>query len=201
MAKRGIHAPPLLTIRPTGVIPAALLRDYAQAAVSSPELPAVLNYPAWAGSLMTREMARAGIKYQLLQRKQYGGPAGLAKFKAFVHLPYQVSVMSLYENLAAGIVYLVPSVGLLSSWCNSLGVSYPEDTSNAPRCRDADFAWNKTEFYGSTFSRFILKFDDLADLQHQLSTVDFGRIGEEAKIFMHEQRAETLSAWRGLLWN
>ncbi|KAJ3071356.1 hypothetical protein HDU98_005452 [Podochytrium sp. JEL0797] len=39
----------------------------------------------------------------------YGGPKTLAKYKAFIEFPYQVSTMKLYENLAAGVVMLVPS--------------------------------------------------------------------------------------------
>ncbi|KAJ3108033.1 hypothetical protein HK100_003489 [Physocladia obscura] len=39
----------------------------------------------------------------------YGGPKTLAKYKAFIEFPYQVSTMKLYENLAAGVVMLFPS--------------------------------------------------------------------------------------------
>ncbi|KAJ3083218.1 hypothetical protein HDU99_000299 [Rhizoclosmatium hyalinum] len=39
----------------------------------------------------------------------YGGPKTLAKYKAFIEVPYQVSTMKLYENLAAGVVMLFPS--------------------------------------------------------------------------------------------
>ncbi|KAI9333846.1 hypothetical protein BDR26DRAFT_595539 [Obelidium mucronatum] len=43
----------------------------------------------------------------------YGGPATLAKYKAFIEFPYQVSTMKMYENLAAGVVQLFPSKSFL----------------------------------------------------------------------------------------
>ncbi len=45
----------------------------------------------------------------------YGGPTKLAQYKAFITLPYQVSTMKMYENLAAGVVTFVPSPAYLKS--------------------------------------------------------------------------------------
>ncbi|KAI8620638.1 hypothetical protein BC830DRAFT_470071 [Chytriomyces sp. MP71] len=39
----------------------------------------------------------------------YGGPKTAAKYRCFIEIPYQVSVMKLYENLLEGVVMLVPS--------------------------------------------------------------------------------------------
>ncbi len=39
----------------------------------------------------------------------YGGPATLAKYKAYIEFPYQVSTMKFYENIAHGVVILVPT--------------------------------------------------------------------------------------------
>jgi hypothetical protein len=38
---------------------------------------------------------------------QYGGPHTLAKYKCFVHIPYQTSIMKLTENLHAGKLLLL----------------------------------------------------------------------------------------------
>ncbi|KAJ3385929.1 hypothetical protein HDU80_000530, partial [Chytriomyces hyalinus] len=40
---------------------------------------------------------------------QYGGPHTLKQYRAYIEFPYQVSTMKLYENLAAGVVMLIPS--------------------------------------------------------------------------------------------
>ena len=39
----------------------------------------------------------------------YGGPKTLSKYKAYIEFPYQVSTMKLYENIAHGVVSLIPS--------------------------------------------------------------------------------------------
>ncbi|KAI9310349.1 hypothetical protein BDR26DRAFT_814530, partial [Obelidium mucronatum] len=39
----------------------------------------------------------------------YGGPKTLKKYKAYIEFPYQVSTMKLYENLAEGVLMLIPS--------------------------------------------------------------------------------------------
>jgi hypothetical protein len=45
----------------------------------------------------------------------YGGPTTLAQYKAFITIPYQVSTMKMYQNLAAGVVTYVPSPGYLKT--------------------------------------------------------------------------------------
>ncbi len=45
----------------------------------------------------------------------YGGPATLAKYKAYIEFPYQVSTMKFYENIAHGVVILVPTARFLQA--------------------------------------------------------------------------------------
>jgi hypothetical protein len=42
----------------------------------------------------------------------YGGPKTLTKYRAFIDVPYQFSTMKLYENLAHGVVMLIPTARL-----------------------------------------------------------------------------------------
>ncbi|KAJ3057401.1 hypothetical protein HK097_007580 [Rhizophlyctis rosea] len=50
----------------------------------------------------------------------YGGPQTLATYKAVIQLPYQVSVMSLPENLRHGTAYLLPTPSFfLSEFCTN----------------------------------------------------------------------------------
>ncbi|KAJ3060724.1 hypothetical protein HDU98_003343, partial [Podochytrium sp. JEL0797] len=46
--------------------------------------------------------------------QQFGGPTSLLKFKAFIDIPYQYSVMKFYENIAAGVVQVVPTPRFLA---------------------------------------------------------------------------------------
>ncbi|KAI8610036.1 mannosyltransferase putative-domain-containing protein [Chytriomyces sp. MP71] len=52
------------------------------------------------------------IPHKVLPKK-YGGPHTLKQYKAFIEIPYQVSTMKLYENLAAGVVMLIPTARFL----------------------------------------------------------------------------------------
>ncbi|KAJ3059591.1 hypothetical protein HDU98_004433, partial [Podochytrium sp. JEL0797] len=40
---------------------------------------------------------------------KYGGPENLLRFRAFIDVPYQYSVMKFYENIAAGVPQFVPT--------------------------------------------------------------------------------------------
>jgi hypothetical protein len=61
----------------------------------------------------------AGVEYEKLS-DHYGGPKALAKYRAFIEIPYQTSTMKLYENLAHGVVMLVPTVRLLKEIYNKV---------------------------------------------------------------------------------
>ncbi|KAI8610258.1 hypothetical protein BC830DRAFT_1146604 [Chytriomyces sp. MP71] len=56
--------------------------------------------------------------------KEYGGPAALLKFKAFLDFPYQVSVMKFYENVAHGVPQLLPTPRLLRALIKSKNHHY-----------------------------------------------------------------------------
>ncbi|KAJ3377501.1 hypothetical protein HDU84_008577 [Entophlyctis sp. JEL0112] len=81
------------------------------------ELQAQTVSPADQNLAMCREEEHSAI-FAIMRRMDipfkhvnggYGGPKTLAKYKAFIEFPYQVSTMKLYENLAAGVVMLFPS--------------------------------------------------------------------------------------------
>ncbi|KAG2482673.1 hypothetical protein HYH03_018410 [Edaphochlamys debaryana] len=41
--------------------------------------------------------------------KYYGGPVALSQYRATIQIPYQVSVMKMYESMAYGAVFILPS--------------------------------------------------------------------------------------------
>ena len=139
-----------------------------------------------------------------------------------LHVLLQVSVMSMYENIAAGIVYVVPSPHLMTGWGrgvpknDTLGhrMMYPVDTecpldpSDAhwtascqtwPHSADADFPWDKVEFYNSFFKDVIVAFDSWMDLRHKLDTVDFASMRRRGVELMDKHRGRVLKAWKEML--
>ncbi|KAJ3076734.1 hypothetical protein HDU98_000614 [Podochytrium sp. JEL0797] len=73
--------------------------------------------PEQAKTALIRELDRSEVLGTMTWLKMpftrvvghYGGPKTLQKYKAYIEFPYQVSTMKLYENLAAGVVMLIPS--------------------------------------------------------------------------------------------
>lgn len=45
------------------------------------------------------KMEEMGIPFKKIERSHYGGPRTLAKYKAVIEFPYQVSTMKIYETL------------------------------------------------------------------------------------------------------
>lgn len=58
-------------------------------------------------------LEKRGVRVYQPRSRQYGGPAAVRGFKAAVHLPYTPSSVTLFELLAVGVVYCVPSAGFI----------------------------------------------------------------------------------------
>ncbi len=57
-------------------------------------------------------------------KRKYGGPSVLGQYKAYIELPYQVSTMKMYENLANGVVTIIPSARLYKEYVKSLDLPW-----------------------------------------------------------------------------
>lgn len=66
--------------------------------------------------------AAAGLPVKLYKPSEYGGPLTLAQHTAVIEFPYQVSTMALYENLAHGVTYFLPSATFLPRLSEGLGI-------------------------------------------------------------------------------
>ena len=134
-----------------------------------------------------------GIQYELLQNR-YGGPFALAQYACLIHSPYQVSTMSFYENLAAGVVMFVPDVPLLKVLESYKEFYIPEEwtADNIP--------WHLVEWYTPYFDPVVIKFSSAEHLQQLIMTTDFevqrGRVLE----FMAGHEKRVLEQWRRVLY-
>ncbi|KAJ3200391.1 hypothetical protein HK099_002702, partial [Clydaea vesicula] len=144
------------------------------------KLPVLVNYKSTVQ--FTKILDDFQVKYKLLPKK-YGGPTALKQFKAFISLPYQVSTMKLYENLAQGVVSLVPSPRFLR-----ILMSQPQfDFTPSSTTQDLgiNFWFKFIEFYNKDLKKFYYTFDSVEELKEILESVNFdaeGR-GAKAKIF------------------
>ncbi|KAG2484613.1 hypothetical protein HYH03_016567 [Edaphochlamys debaryana] len=125
---RGVPLPEerLLQLRPAGV---CLLPP---ASLNSPERPRVALVQPTGPEHLENTFIAPWIKEQGLTefvrmyRQHYGGPTVLARHRGVLSVPYQTSVMKMYEGLTAGAVFIIPSptffVKLLGQHNNSMMV-------------------------------------------------------------------------------
>lgn len=148
--------------------------------------------------------------------------AALAAHPAILHLPYQVSIMSFYEQYRMGIPLIAPSRALLTRWhMESLFVSErtwdtvlygaPAAASALARHADADEPFDPNDetsaeavgwwlqwadFY--TFPHVIL-FDSWAHLGEVLAGVDLVAVSTAMRAHNDRQAADVADAWAGVL--
>ncbi|KAJ3113031.1 hypothetical protein HK100_002126 [Physocladia obscura] len=116
-------------------------------------------------SKLVIKMRNLGIPFYLAPDKHYGGPRTLKKFKAVIEFPYQVSTMKLYENLAAGIVMLIPSPQFFRELVET--EMHQFGPWNRLR-RHAD--WPRyMDYYSKAFKNQIYYFDSWAELNATLA--------------------------------
>jgi hypothetical protein len=193
-------------------------------AVENPERPLI--------KMLHRLLQAQKIGYKTVQHRRYGGPSGLAKYKCLIDVPYQasgitvaiagnstegcrcghnsviamqVSVMALYENLAAGVPYLIPSPQLLALWVDGKADAegekhdFPGDGSGVASLGDPDFPLDRMDFYNDFAKDVVFTFDSWDDLRHKLDTIDFAAAQQKAVDKMNRLREQTVAAWKHIL--
>ena len=100
--------------------------------------------------------------------------------------------MSLYENLAAGVVTFVPDVPLRTSLQHFNEFQLPEGVTPP---------WFLVDWYAPYFAPYLIKFSSVDHLVELLETTDFEAQRQRQYEFMtaHEQR--TLEQWREVMFD
>ncbi len=124
----------------------------------------------------------------------YGGPSALASYKCLLYLPYQVSVMGFFENLRAGVVYLLPTVRFFEEIVDSdPGYDYwGKDLLHERYGPHGNWA----EWWRPEFKDALLFYDSWEEVPKLLETVDFDKQREKAIAFMTQFEKTTLDQWR-----
>ncbi|KAI9329006.1 hypothetical protein DFJ73DRAFT_765812 [Zopfochytrium polystomum] len=135
----------------------------------------------------------------------YGGPLTLAKYKAYVDMPYQVSTMKLYENLAAGVVMMVPSAALWRELNLNGTQEYTLCWSDVEPLELGEYA-RLIDFYHDDLSPYIYYFDSFDMLRAMLSPesgwTDAGNknVRETAPLWALREREKTLRGWQDVMF-
>lgn len=166
-------------------------------------------------------LQRAAQKFGLRVGKQGYTWQQLASFRSAVFVPYNASIMSIFETYAAGIPMLFPSrtfatrlyadhkhQGVFSELSYNQVRGLPSGSvipchSNDPNNYEDDQTMTrwiaKSDFYDSDNLKHVVYFDSFEELEHLLQTLDVSEI-HRAMVEHHRIRsARTYSAWKAIL--
>ncbi|CCE64221.1 hypothetical protein TPHA_0H00100 [Tetrapisispora phaffii CBS 4417] len=129
--------------------------------------------------------------------RYYGGPGTLSKYDSIVvDLPYQVSVMKMWENIAAGVLIAIPSPSFFKE------LRKDGDYRGARLSKAAEIGgqdWFKNiDLYLPDFEKCFIQFDSWSALEIILTEQKYKNNIGFCKNLMKEQRAESLQKWRDL---
>jgi hypothetical protein len=136
----------------------------------------------------------------------------LDQFTAIIHVPYNISTMSIFQQTRANIPIWVPDAELLAKlWSNpdepnemswtvfapgSEAGASPLDHVRDPRVIQA---WiQKADFYGNNIGN-ILTFSSSKDLTERLLDSDYQELMNKAESKQAERRQEIFSAWEQVI--
>ena len=148
--------------------------------------------------------------------------SNLAHHPAIIHLPYQVSTMSLFEQYTMNIPLVFPSLKLLTKWHLKYGIvsertwdrsltgqgknhsliaSYYSNSSIPDPNNEFDYSsiyyWLKyADFYQWPY---IIYFDSVDDLVSKLLHTNFTSISQQMSEYNLRKRQQVLAQWRIIL--
>lgn len=137
----------------------------------------------------------------------------LDKYTAVIHLPYNVSTMSIFQQTAANIPVWIPSAKLLAElWSqkeepNELswtvfteGSEQNASPLDAVREKSILEKWiAKADFYSKDALSCVLTFDSIEDLLARILTTDYNALIQESNSEQKKRRFEILSSWEQML--
>ncbi len=124
-------------------------------------------------------------------RGRYNGAADLAEFKGIIHLPYAWSNLALFENIALGIPYFIPSKKFFIELAQGENYFHPE----LPLLIENDL-FDLSEWYAPERQALFTYFDSWEELQYKIGTINYLKLNTDIKSYAQEHRIRTLNQWR-----
>lgn len=141
---------------------------------------------------------RVGMECARLEH-YYGGPRTLSQYDSIVvHWPYQVSIMKMWENLAHGVLFAVPSPDLYVSTCAEFGCSDMAFVQQAILLTGDNWPQH-SDFYLPGWERCFVQFNSWEELKEILEKKDYKKSINFCRDKMLDLREKELLAWKSLL--
>lgn len=151
--------------------------------------------------VLARIMDRMDIPFTRL-KERYGGPKTLALYRCWIHIPYQVSVMKMMENLDAGVTMLIPS----PQFFEQLSVKYlsfiPDSAQMVIDLKQEGKDWKQfSDFYCDQHLKFFHTFDSWDHLKEIIMNNTY--FSKERIIsgqqYANTTRREAIEKWANVL--
>lgn len=159
---------------------------------SDSKLPVLFDHPFTRGFLA--KIVAAGIKHKTLPHS-YGGPTSLAQYKCFISVPYQTSTMKDYENLAHGVVMLVPTPRYLRELMDDPTLTM----GNLFSLLNVGDDWYKyIEQYTDEMKDWFYQFDSIDDLKNILKrdVIDTRNVRQRAPEWWESKTKKAIEDWK-----
>lgn len=149
----------------------------------------------------------------LAKNRSYLPEGYLDDFTAVIHIPYNISTMSIFQQVAANIPVWVPSKRLLKElWtdpneCNELSWTIfnpgsEQQASFLDQARNPEVVqlWiDNADFYENRISDCIFTFDSIEDLVERIFTVNYQEAMEKNQESFLKRQENTIATWEALL--
>jgi len=121
----------------------------------------------------------------------------LYKHRAIVHIPYNVSIMSIFEQYTANVPLFFPS----AQFCNSINGAMSELLFH-PNCRINNHAEENiglSDFYDEEWMPYIQIFNSIEDLSIQLNSIDLKNISNSMSNFNECRFKKIIKMWENII--
>lgn len=132
----------------------------------------------------------------------------LAEYRGVIHIPYEISTMSLCEQYQAGIPIFVPTKRFLrelwsqgrAEWWSVNSYWGSQMPSEMAVARDVDFWIHRADFYDTENMPYVYTFDSIDDLLGRLA--NFEDVDRHARLgWIRSRETRVVHGWREALEN
>jgi len=192
-------------------------RDYLLEAtgVESEHIPSLCKYTN-ASYKPTKDkfvlFSKAALKpnKQLVHSKDLGNYSwqDLYSYKGIVHVPYEISTMSIFEHYTANVPLFMPTARLLKELLskNRIPFNGPYTRSDFPSNLDSmlgdkwyEFWVDRADFYDQENMPYITYYDSLAEIPDLLKKTDVEMIHLQMKSHNKQRQVNALQKWQQLI--
>lgn len=131
----------------------------------------------------------------------YGGPKTLSEYRSIVvHLPYQVSIMKMWENLAYGVQMVIPSPHFFTEICEKNTCNEIKDVVQSKKIFGEEDWSNYVDFYLPGWEKCFIQYRNWDELDDILTRKDYLKDVNFCRNKMEELRELNLQSWKDFLF-